>query len=38
MSLFIVPSLFLASGVSPQRETVAIPIEQAPEPQVVGAG
>lgn len=36
VNLFVVPSLFLRSGPSPQHEVEAITIEQA-EPQVIGA-
>jgi Cu/Ag efflux pump CusA len=38
LNLFIVPPLFLISGPSPEPEAAAIPIEQAAEPQVIGAG
>jgi CzcA family heavy metal efflux pump len=38
LTLFIVPPLFLTSRPSPEPEEVATPIEQAAEPQVIGAG
>jgi Cu/Ag efflux pump CusA len=38
INLFVVPSLFLRSGMGAESEVVAISIEQAPEPQVIGAG
>ena len=38
LNLFVVPSLFMRSGISPEAELAALAIEQAPEPQVIGAG
>jgi len=38
INLFVVPSLYLPSGMSPQLEAIPIAIEQAREPQVIGAG
>jgi CzcA family heavy metal efflux pump len=37
VTLFIVPSLYLRSGISAEPEEAAIPIEPAAEPQVIGA-
>lgn len=37
LSLFVVPTIFLRSGATTEAELMAIPIEQATEPQVVGA-
>ena len=37
INLFVVPSLFLQSGPSPEREAVAVPSEQVTDPQVIGA-
>jgi Cu/Ag efflux pump CusA len=38
INLFIVPALFLGFGPRPEQVDVAIPIEQAAKPQVIGAG
>lgn len=38
VNLFIVPSLFWRSGRRAQPEDLATSLEQAPEPQVIGAG
>jgi Cu/Ag efflux pump CusA len=38
ITLFIVPSLYLRSGMGAEPEEAAIPIEPAAEPQVIGAG
>jgi Cu/Ag efflux pump CusA len=38
INLFVVPSLYLPSGMSPQLEAIPMAIEQAREPQVIGAG
>ena len=38
INLFVVPSLFLHSGTSPESEMAAIPIEQVRDPQAIGAG
>jgi Cu/Ag efflux pump CusA len=37
MNFFVVPTIFLGFGAAPAEEMVAIPVEQVPEPQAVGA-